>query len=138
MTPPHAYRPGQTPRHPEGAFDALRATAGDGLASQAYHLGLDWLEQGYFWEAHELLEPVWMAAPPNSAERLMLRGLIQLANAKLKAAMGREAASDRLMLIAARDLTEAERRGAPIPPLARACAEVVMQNNADKEREKSH
>ncbi|MDO5528554.1 MAG: DUF309 domain-containing protein [Paracoccus sp. (in: a-proteobacteria)] len=138
MTPPHAYRPGQTPRHPEGAFDALRATAEDGLSSKAYHLGLDWLEQGYFWEAHELLEPVWMAAPPNSAERLMLRGLIQLANARLKAAMGRKAASDRLMLIAARDLTEAERRGAPIPPLARTDAEAFMQNNADKEREKSH
>jgi uncharacterized protein len=110
---PCAYIPGQTPRHPEGAFDALRATARAGMdegalaSSAAFRAGLHYLHTGYFWESHEVLEPVWMACPPNSPARQMAQALIQIANARLKDRMGRPRAASRLRAIAARHLAEA-------------------------------
>ncbi|MGV6887868.1 DUF309 domain-containing protein [Rhodophyticola sp. SM2404] len=99
--PPHAYVPGQSPRHDEELFDHLKdvdaATPAEGLArSQAYAAGLVFLREAYFWEAHEMLEPVWMACPPNSAERVFVQALVQLANAGLKTRMQRPQAAARL------------------------------------------
>ena len=118
--PPHAYIPGQTPRHPEGAFENLRATARPGMtedalaASPAMQAGLHFLHAGFEWEAHEVLEPVWIACPPNSPARHMAQALIQLANARLKDRMTQPRAAARLRKIAARHLAEARlgRRGA--------------------------
>ena len=104
--PPHAYIPGKTARHAEGWFDDIRASvAGAGsetdLAnSQAFLTGLNYLEQGYYWEAHEVLEPVWMACPQGSEPRALVQGLIQLANARLKILMDRPKAARRLYAIA--------------------------------------
>ncbi|WP_425099025.1 DUF309 domain-containing protein [Tropicibacter sp. S64] len=109
--PPHAYVPGQTPRHPEGLFDASKGLAEPLEASPAFAHGLRFLEQGFFWEAHECLEPVWMAARENSGEKLLLQALIQLANARLKARMGRPKAEARLRAEAARLAQEAFGRG---------------------------
>lgn len=100
--PGHAYLPGQTPRHAEGSFDALRNTARPGMQpaelaqTPAFRAGLLYLERGYFWEAHEVLEPVWMALPEGAPERHLLQALIQLANARLKARMRRPRAVARL------------------------------------------
>ncbi|WP_372610840.1 DUF309 domain-containing protein [Aquicoccus sp.] len=100
--PDRAYVPGRGPRHPEGAFDRLRATARPGMSakalagSDAWRGGLWFLANGYFWEAHEVIEPVWMALPPNSAERRMAQAVIQLANGALKLRMGWPAAAARL------------------------------------------
>ncbi|MFP4274357.1 MAG: DUF309 domain-containing protein [Paracoccaceae bacterium] len=100
--PPHAYVPGRTPRHPEGAFDEIRDSVSDGMAAsalcatEAWRTGLRWFEEGYYWEAHEVLEPVWMAAPPNAPERHMVQAVIQAANARLKRRMGRPRAAERL------------------------------------------
>jgi predicted metal-dependent hydrolase len=63
----------------------------------AYLFGIELYAAGYFWEAHEVWEPVWMASAPNSRERLLLAGLIQLANACLKLEMGRPKAALRLI-----------------------------------------
>lgn len=104
--PAHAYVPGQTPRHAEGAFDALRDTARPGMsvrdlaACPAFRTGLRYLDGGYYWEAHELLEPVWMALPSGSAERALVQGLIQIANGFLKLRMGRPRAARRLLQMA--------------------------------------
>jgi hypothetical protein len=109
--PPHAYVPGRTPRHPEGLFDAVRDTA-EGVPverlheTEAWRTGLRWLDEGYWWEAHEVLEPVWMAAPPNAPERQMVRAAIQSANARLKRVMGRERAAERLEAMVAGLLDE--------------------------------
>lgn len=100
--PDRAYVPGQGPRHPEGAFDHLRLTARPGMTvdalvrSDAWCGGLWFLAHGFFWEAHEVIEPVWMALPPNSAERRMAQAVIQLANGALKLRMGRPGAAARL------------------------------------------
>lgn len=99
--PPHAYVPGQTPRHPEDLFDQFKVGLADVPASQlnetqAWSYGLAFLKDGYFWEAHEVLEAVWMACPPNAPERLMVQAVIQHANAQLKRKMGQDRAAQRL------------------------------------------
>lgn len=99
--PPHAYVPGRTPRHPEGLFDPLKmdvpgTSVSDLHRTRAFVAGLGFLADGYFWEAHEVLEAVWMACPECSAERLLVQGLIQGANARLKARMDRPKAQARL------------------------------------------
>lgn len=110
--PPHAYVPGQTPRHPEGYFDPLIATLPANLPPEALHQSALWraalayFDQGYYWEAHELLEPIWMRCPEASAERRMVQALIQLANARLKLRMQRPRAAARICIIL-QDLLEA-------------------------------
>ncbi len=100
--PTHAYTPGITPRHAEGCFEAVRASVHDAMtpqelqSSEAFRTGLNYLDTGYYWEAHEVLEPVWMALPDPSRERILLQALIQLANAQLKLAMKRPNAAKRL------------------------------------------
>ncbi|WP_323784889.1 DUF309 domain-containing protein [Thalassovita sp.] len=102
--PAYAYVPGRSPRHDDDLFDPIKATVTPGPAdlsrSQVWRMGLDFLTDGYFWESHELLESVWMACPPNSAESLLVRAIIQYANAGLKWEMGRPAAAARLLGLA--------------------------------------
>lgn len=111
--PPFAHIPGANSRHAEGTFAALRATARPGMteadlaASAAFRAGLAYLHAGFFWESHEVLEPVWMALPPNSPARQVAQALIQLANARLKDRMGRPRAAARLRALAAGHLSEA-------------------------------
>lgn len=76
-------------------------------ASDAFRGGLQAFERGYYFEAHELLEAVWIRLPPASAERHLLRGLIQLSNAGLKARMGRPNAAARILKLAGSALAEA-------------------------------
>ena len=118
--PAYAHIPGQNARHPEGAFDTIRgraltptvsATASDNAAFQA---GLDLLETGFYWEAHEVLEPVWMNAPANAPERFLVQSLIQLANAALKQKMARPNAALRLCAIARDHLGRAGPAGASV------------------------
>ena len=104
--PGHAYVPGLAPRHPDDAFATVRASvlAGAGpealRQSAAWQQGLAWLDAGYYWEAHELFEPVWSALPPNAPERRLVQALIQIANAGLKLRMGRPRAAARLIVLA--------------------------------------
>lgn len=100
--PDHAYTPGQTPRHPAGAFGKITATARAGadpealMRCRAWRLGLRWAEAGYFWEAHELFEAVWAVLPSRSRERRLVQAVIQIVNAGLKQRMGRPRAVARL------------------------------------------
>ncbi|WP_417206830.1 DUF309 domain-containing protein [Antarctobacter sp.] len=104
--PAQAYVPGRTARHPEGLFDPVRATVHPGMAaddlaySAAFRHGLFYIERGFYWEAHEVLEPVWMALPDGSVERRFVQALIQTANGLLKLRMGRPKAAQRLCRIA--------------------------------------
>jgi uncharacterized protein len=130
--PPFAHVPGANARHPEGAFDALRDSVRPGMDegaladSAAFRAGLDWLHAGYHWEAHEVLEPVWMACPPNHPARHMAQALIQIANARLKDRMGRPRAATRLRAIAARHLAEAGQ--GPVLGLDPAKVEAWLKN----------
>lgn len=103
--PEHAYVPGLTARHAERRFEPICATAQKGMSaeqlaqSEAFCKGLVFLRCGYFWEAHELFEPVWMALEEGSDERHLLQALIQLANAQLKLKMQRPKAAKRLCIM---------------------------------------
>ncbi len=100
--PDYAYVPGETPRHDEGLFLPYHDSVQPNTTVQklpktlAWRAGLAFFDQGFFWEAHEVLEPVWMATPRNSAEHQLVQGIIQLANAALKAKMNRPQAARRL------------------------------------------
>jgi DUF309 family protein family protein len=75
--------------------------------------GLRLNDEGFFWEAHEILEAVWKAAPQGGLDRICLRGCIQIANANLKMKMGRLRAVERLIADAAAEFAElaVRRRG---------------------------
>jgi len=88
------HLPGLTPR-PEAAI-------APGLEE-----GLALYRARFFWEAHEAWEPLWLAAAPNSRERALLQGLIQLANGWLKLRMARPAAAARIAALAAGHLARA-------------------------------
>ena len=62
-----------------------------------FRYGLALHDGGFFWEAHEIWEAVWKAAPMNGPDRLALRALIQIANAGLKQRQVRPRAAARLM-----------------------------------------
>lgn len=70
--------------------------AEDWQDNATYVYGHRLLEAGLYWEAHEVWEAVWMNCSPNSTEKVLLKALIQLANARLKRSMGKENAATRL------------------------------------------
>jgi len=111
--PSHAYVPGLNARHPEDWFDPIKDTARPGMdadalgQSRALVVGLAYLDAGYFWECHEVLEAVWMALPDGAPERAMVQAIIQLANARLKLKMNRPRAVLRLCDIVEGHLADA-------------------------------
>ena len=100
--PPHVYVPGLTPRHPDNWFDAIKASVTSDTdpaelhQTAAFKVGIAYLGAGYFWECHEVLEPVWFQTRDPSPERNLVQALIQLANARLKLRMQRPHAALRL------------------------------------------
>jgi uncharacterized protein len=73
----------------------------------AYNLGLEHIRAGRYFEAHEELELVWRAAPPE--ERDFYQGLVHVAVAWYQAGRGRPVAT-------ARQLEKAARRLGPFAP----------------------
>lgn len=112
--PATPYVPGQTAR-PDDDDDVHRIAraAPDPTDPERWADNVAWLaglrlyRESYYWEAHEVWEPVWMHAMPNSRERLLTQGVIQIANAALKQRMGRPKASLRLATIARQLLADA-------------------------------
>lgn len=111
--PAQPFVPGRGPRPEAGTFIAIadrapaRTDPAAWRANEAWLYGFRLYDAGCFWEAHEVWEPVWMGAAPNSAERHLAQGLIQLANACLKLAMGRKRAALRLLRDAGLRLADA-------------------------------
>ena len=63
----------------------------------AIRYGLALNDAGYFWEAQEVLEAVWAAAPQGGRERILLRACIQIANANLRLRMKKPHAAARFL-----------------------------------------
>ncbi len=84
-------------------LDAVKALTPPRVSEETWHdapayaYGLRLYARGFFWEAHEVWEAVWLATAPNSQERYLLAGLIQLANACLKLEMAQPKAALRLL-----------------------------------------
>lgn len=107
---PAAFRGHVPARHP-----ALR-----------YALALN--DRGYFWEAQEVLEAVWAAAPQGGRERILLRACVHIAKANLRLRMQRPHSAARLFgdaLVELRALNSRKAAAAgdgfvetfPVPPL---------------------
>jgi hypothetical protein len=115
--PAWRYLPGINERHADDAFDDVKAlcpeTANDGNAPDniAWHYGVRLFNEGYYWEAHEVLEEVWLRALPNSRERFLVQAVIHLANGALKCELGRMKAAERLAAMAEDCLQRAYPRG---------------------------
>lgn len=84
-------------------------TSTDAHKNTAWRYGLRLINEGFYWEAHEVLEAVWMHALPNSRERFLVQGIIHCANAALKIRMDRESAAHRLSILAAECIERAFR-----------------------------
>src|SRR5271154_2558281 len=62
----------------------------------ALRYGIMLNERGYFWEAREILEAVWAAAPQGGRERILLRACIIIANGNLRLRMEKPGSAGRL------------------------------------------
>jgi len=91
--PSYRFVPGKAPhptRDPEGhsfnkPLKQLKPFEVDQWQSCGEYLyGIDLFNYGYWWEAHEALEAVWVAAGRQTETGLFLQGLIQVAVAHLK------------------------------------------------------
>ena len=65
---------------------ARRLTGSDWWKNEDYLFGFDLFNAGYFWEAHTCWDRLWYLPGTEESVRLLLRGLIQLAAARLKLA----------------------------------------------------
>src|SRR5258705_13689067 len=63
----------------------------------ALRYGLTLNDRGYFWEAQEILEAVWAAAPQGGRERILLRACILIATANLRLRMQKAHVAARLL-----------------------------------------
>ncbi len=103
--PARPHVPGSGSEPDRAALQGAKADA------QAFRYGVDLFNHGFFWEAHEVWEAVWRAAPPNSGRRQGVRALIQMANALLKRDMKKPNACRRLADEAARLTLDADLSG---------------------------
>lgn len=78
--PPYRYLPGKNLHPGEGHLPDM----GD----KAYAYGVDLYHAGFFFEAHEAWESLWLLLPKSDFKRTFLLGLIQNAAAQLKLATG--------------------------------------------------
>jgi hypothetical protein len=78
--PPYRYLPGKNLHPGEGHLPEL--------GSQAYAYGIDLYHAGFFFEAHEAWEPLWLALPKGDLKWTFLLGLIQNTAAQLKMVTG--------------------------------------------------
>ena len=95
--PPYTYVPGHWPhpsRDPAGHSFGREAEAVLPLDAEAWQHNETWLEgielfdRGYYWEAHEAWEALWVAAGRTGAVADLLNGLIKLAAAGVKIRQG--------------------------------------------------
>ena len=94
--PPYTYTPGVTPHpisdpagHSHGRVAAAVAVNAERLSqSPAFRRAVQLFRHGYYWEAHEEWESVWHAVGRRGPVADLLKGLIKLAAAGVKAREG--------------------------------------------------
>ena len=84
----------------------------------ALRYGIMLNDRGYFWEAQEILQAVWAAAPQGGRERILLRACILIATANLRLRMQKPHVASRLLGEA---LAEFEALGVRSGPRRRIC-----------------
>ncbi len=98
--PPYTYIPGRAPHplsDPRGhsygreSRDAQPAGGAGHAPSVEFLWGVDLFNHGYYWEAHEAWESIWLSAGRETSRGRFLQALIKLAAAGVKAREGRPA-----------------------------------------------
>ena len=105
--PPYSYVPGRLPHpisDPAGhSYGQHLISPGEGQhgpvasvslvsgwrVSSDYLFGIDLFNHGFYWEAHEIWEQLWIACGRSGREADFLKGLIKLAAAGVKVREGR-------------------------------------------------
>ncbi|OYW11013.1 MAG: hypothetical protein B7Z55_19945, partial [Planctomycetales bacterium 12-60-4] len=95
--PPYAYIPGRTPHpvsdplgHQYGVLPVrIKSSPGSTAWAEEFLFGVDLWQQGFYWEAHETWEGLWHAVGRTGSWGDLLKGLIKLAAAGVKAREGR-------------------------------------------------
>ncbi len=82
--PARAYLPGVGVRPTPEAQDSTPLDPAAWRSCDAYVHGLALFDRGYYWEAHERWEALWILAGRTGPVAELLRGLIQLAAAGVK------------------------------------------------------
>jgi len=95
--PAYAYVPGRTPHptrdpgghsHGEAVEPPEPPDPGHWRSSADYLYGIDLFNHGFYWEAHEAWEGLWVACGRRGPTATYLQGLINLAAAGFKARWG--------------------------------------------------
>jgi uncharacterized protein len=104
VLPPYTYVPGRSPHpvsdpvgHMHGAAQDVpqRPDPETWDRSAEYLRAVDLFNHGYYWEAHEAWEQLWMAAGRQGVVADFLKGLIKLAAAGVKVREGNAAGARR-------------------------------------------
>ena len=109
--PPYRYVPGRMPhpfRHPDGhnhleglGLPVPQPQPDQDWAGCLHHrYAIDLFHHRFYWECHEVWESLWLQLPQNSAPRVLIQALIQVAAGALKQHMGNLRARDRLVATA--------------------------------------
>ncbi len=119
--PPYTYVPGQTPHpvtDPRGHSYGLKPTPAAAFdpakwrTCRDYLQGIDLFNHGYYWEAHETWEGLWVAIGRRGPLADFLKGLIKLAASGVKCREGNAQGLQR-HLARARTLFQGVRRSIP-------------------------
>ncbi len=86
----HSYRaPGIQQETPPRSLTAPVSLASDWKRSSDYLFGIDLFNHGFYWEAHETWEQLWIEFGRSGRDADFIKGLIKLAAAGVKAREGR-------------------------------------------------
>lgn len=112
--PAYRHRPGVTP-HPirdEGGHSYEKETSPAAITEVDWHISatylfaIDLINEGYFWEAHEELEGLWLGTGRDTPIGQFLQAIIQTAAALLKIDAGKIESAGKLTRVAAAKLRE--------------------------------
>ena len=80
----HPKRDSKGSHLPEIPSSTIRFTAESWQKSEGYLYAIDLFNYGYFWEAHEVLEVLWVDAGKKTPTGIFIQGIIQVSAALLK------------------------------------------------------
>ena len=104
--PPYRHVPGRTPHptrdpdgHSYGQEEPELPSLNDHRWQDCSHYlyGIDLFNEGYWWECHEVLEPLWLAAGIGTPAGHVLQAVIQCAASHLKTRTGQLRGGRRLL-----------------------------------------
>jgi predicted metal-dependent hydrolase len=116
-------------------------TPAEWRSCESYLYGIDLFNHGYWWEAHEALESVWLAAGQRSTPcGIFVQGLIQLAGAQLKRYIGEPCGAQSLTRAGCEKLSHIEGTylGIAITPLIDEAQLCLRENRGEFPRIELH